>query len=290
MPRHEIYLATEADPAGALDDLGALTASDWLWAGGLIAGALVAAFVTRRLVIRLATPQLAPFVAKLIARLAAALIFLLGFFYAMQQVGVSLTPLLGLVGLLGLALAFAFQDVLENFIAGIFLSARRPFTQGDEIGTAGHDGVVEDISLRELTMRTYDGELVYIPNAEVWRNAIVNRTARELRRTSLTVGVGYSSSLEQAGRLLTETLQGVEGVAADPPPQAFAYEFGDSSINFSLRFWHEAASAEKWLVRDRVMKATHGALGGAGIEIPFPQRVVTFTADGAELDGDGAHD
>ncbi len=115
-------------------------------------------------------------------------------------------------------------------------------------------------------------------------------TYARLRRTSLTVGVGYSSSLERAGRLLAETLEGVEGVAADPPPQAFAYEYGDSSINFSLRFWHEAASAEKWLIRDRVMKATHRALADAGIEIPFPQRVVTLTAEAAERDGDGEHD
>jgi len=272
----ELFLATEAGTSDTLNELGALELSDWLWAGGLLAISVAVALVARRLVIRLTTPQLTPFVAKLIARLSAALVFILGFFYALQQVGVSLTPLLGLLGLFGLAVAFAFQEVLENFIAGFFLSARRPFAQGDEITTADIDGVVEDISLRELRMRTYEGELVYIPNASVWRNAIINRTALRMRRTSVTVGVAYGTSLEEAGRVLTDTLGQVEGVAPDPPPQALAFEFGDSSINYSLRFWHDAPSADKWVVRDRVVKATHRALADAGIEIPFPQRTVSF--------------
>jgi len=271
--------ATETDPAEAFEQLGALSLSDWLWAGGLTLASVMAALLVRRLVFRLATPQLVPFVARLIARLVAVVIFIFGFFYAMQQVGVSLAPFLGVIGLLGLALAFAFQEVLENFIAGVFLSARRPFSQGDEITTGGHDGVVEDISLRELTIRTYDGERVFIPNSEVWQNPIVNHTRLEIRRTTVAVGVAYDSRLEEVAELLVDTLQRVDGVRSDPAPDAYAYEFADSSINFALRFWHDARIANEWAVRDRVVKAVHRALGEAGIEIPFPQRVVGFVGE-----------
>jgi small-conductance mechanosensitive channel len=269
-----IAAATGTDTAETLEQLGALTLSDWLWAAGLTIGAVLAAVGVFRLVVRLSRDTLAPLVARLVGRLAASVVFLLGFLYAMQQVGVSLAPLLGLLGLFGLALAFAFQEVLENFIAGIFLSARRPFAHGDEITTADHRGTVEDISLRELTLVTYDGEHVFVPNAAVWRNPIVNHTRNAIRRTTVDVGVAYESSLEEAQRILLETLRSVDGVEDDPAPQALAYELGDSSINFALRFWHAAPVAAEWKVRNTVVQRVHAALGEAGIEIPFPQRVV----------------
>ncbi|NND01909.1 MAG: mechanosensitive ion channel family protein [Acidimicrobiia bacterium] len=219
---------------------------------------------------------------KLLARIAAALVFVFGFLYAIQQVGVSLGPLLGLLGLFGLAFAFAFQEVLENFIAGFFLSARRPFAQGDEITTSDYEGKVEDISLRELTLRTYDGELVYVPNSSVWSNPIVNHTALDRRRTTLQVGVGYDSNLKEVADLLLKTMEDVDGVAADPAPQAYAHAFGGSSIDFALRFWHESGIAEEWRVRDAVLKAVHVALTDAGVDIPFPQRVLTVAGETIE--------
>ncbi len=271
-------MQTGADTSlDGLEELGGLSLADWLWAGGLILGSLLIAAIVRRLVTKGLTPQVAPLVARLLGRLAAALIFIFGIIYAMQQVGVSIAPLLGLVGLFGLALAFAFQDILENFIAGVIMSVRRPFRQGDEITTTDQEGVVEDIQLRAVTMRTYDGQRVYVPNAAVWRNAIVNHTELGSRRTTLTVGVAYDSNLEEVGRLLTDTLAGVDGVYADPAPQAYAYEFADSSINFALRFWHDPSIADLWRVRDSVAKAVKAALDEAGVEIPFPQRVVGFT-------------
>ncbi len=197
-----VAAATDAPATDAFEQIGELSLADWLWAGGLTIAAVLAAFMASHLVKRFTASQLAPFVARLLARIAALVVFLFGFFYAMQKVGVSLAPFLGLAGLLGLALAFAFQDVLENFIAGIMLSVRRPFRQGDEIGTAGHEGWVEDISLREVTLRTYDGKRVFVPNADVWQNPLINHTAHGQRRTTLIVGVGYGSSLSEAQETL----------------------------------------------------------------------------------------
>jgi small-conductance mechanosensitive channel len=260
-----------------LDQLGALQLSDWLWAGGLVLVSLALAMLVRRALRRALSGSVTPIVARLIARIVGSVVFIVGLVYALQQVGVSVAPLLGLLGLVGLAFAFAFQEILENLIAGVFMSIRQPFTEGDEITTDGLDGIVEDVRLRAVVMRTYDGERVFVPNASVWRNPLINHTALGNRRTTIEVGVAYGSDLVAVGELLGETLLGVEGVSATPTPQALAHEFGESSINFALRFWHEPSIATEWLVRDRVMKAVKAALDDAGFEIPFPQRVVGFT-------------
>lgn len=256
------------------DELAALTLSDWLWAGGLVLGSIIIAVVASRLIYRSTHERLTPIVARLVARVVASVIFIMGVVYALAQVGVSIAPLLGLVGLFGLALAFAFQEVLENFIAGIFLSVRRPFNVNDEITTADHEGRVEDIKLRALTLTTYSGERVYIPNATVWGSPIINHTELGNRRTTLAVGVGYDTDLERAEQVLLEAMGTVDGVLDEPAPQAYAHEFGDSSINYALRFWHQASISEEWKVRNSVAKSVKSALDDAGIEIPFPQRVI----------------
>ncbi len=271
-----LLLQTDADPLEGLDELSALTLSDWLWAGGLIVGAGLAAWAVRRLVVKATARAAEPLVARLLGRLAAAIVFALGFVYALQQVGVSIAPLLGLAGLLGLAFAFAFQDILSNFLAGVFMSLRRPFSQGDEIIAAGYEGRVEDIQLRALTLTTFDGERVYIPNAEVWQNAIINHTERGIRRTTLEVGVAYDTDLRRAKQVILEALAQVDGVEPEPAPQCLWHEFGASSINAAVRYWHEPSVASMWRVRDAVAIAVKEALDAADIEIPFPQRVVTF--------------
>jgi len=267
----QLFQTQTDDP---LAQLGGLTAADWIVAGSLLLGAALVAVVVRRLVTRLSTPQLPPFLVRLLSRAAAGLVFGFGVLYALGQVGVSLAPLLGIAGLLGLAFALAFQDVLANFIAGVFLAARRPFGQGDEIVTGDLAGVVEDIQLRALTLRTYDGQRVYVPNSMVWSNPIINRTQLGKTRTTLEVGVAYDSDLGRAHEVLLGAMAGVDGVLESPPPQASVHEFGASSVNFSLLFWHDAPKARQWSVRHDVALAVKAALDRAEIEIPFPQRVV----------------
>lgn len=274
-----MWWQTEADPLEGLDQLSSLSLADWIWAASLTAVAIVAAIVIRRLVSRTVGRRAEPFVAKLLGRLAAALVFVVGFVYALQRVGVSVAPLLGLVGLLGLALAFAFQDILENFIAGVLMSLRRPFNQGDEVEAGGYTGRVEDIQLRALTLRTFDGERVYIPNSTVWQNPIVNNTELGSRRTTLDVGVAYDADLEEAARLIVEAVAAEDGVMDEPAPECFWHEFGGSSINAAVRFWHEPSVATMWKTRSRVAVAVKRALDDAGVEIPFPQRVVTFVSE-----------
>lgn len=202
-----------------VDDLGALTLSDWLWAAGLLAGTIIISIVVRRLLGAGLGRRTNPFVARLLARMTAGIVFILGVVYTMSRLGVSITPLLGALGLIGLALAFAFQDILENFIAGILMSLRRPFNEGDQIKTGDIEGTVQDITLRSVTLRAYNGERIYVPNAMVWKSPIVNHTELGSRRTTLMVGVHYDTDLDVAQRVLVETMASIDGVLADPAPR-----------------------------------------------------------------------
>lgn len=267
----------EGSGTSTLSEISALTLSDWLWAGGLILGAIVIATIGRRVTTRLVGAKADDLVARLLGRMVGLGIFTLGLIYALNQVGVSITPLLGIVGLFGLALAFAFQDILENFIAGILMSLRRPISTGDQITTAGFSGTVDDISLRSVQLTTYAGERVFVPNAMVWKDSIVNHTVLGPRRTTLDVGVEYDADLEKATSTLVAAVRDVDGVHSEPAPQAYVHGFGASSIDIAIRFWHDPAIAEEWRVRDGVAKKVKRALDDAGIGIPFPQRVVTFT-------------
>lgn len=254
----------------AFDELSRLTATDWLIAGGIVLGAIVIGLIVR-LAIAKAMSSRGQLVSRLVSRIAFGLVVALGLVYALNQVGVSIGPVLGLLGLFGLALALAFQEVLGNFIAGIMLSLQRPFRVGDEIRTSDHEGTVEDVSLRTTTIRTFDGVQVYIPNNQVWTSAIENSTETQLRRTTLPLGVSYDTDLDAAQELMLQTVRDIDGVADEPGPQAFVHEFGDSSINYAVRFWHESPIASEWSVRDEAARALKRALDDAGMEIPFPQ-------------------
>ena len=265
---------TTDDIGTTVGELGALTLSDWLWAAGLLAATIVLSIVVRRALGAALGRRTNPFVARLLGRMAAGIVFILGVVYTMSRLGVSIAPLLGALGLIGLALAFAFQDILENFIAGILMSLRRPFNEGDQIKTGDIEGTVQDITLRSVTLRAYNGVRIYVPNAMVWKSPIFNHTELGSRRTTLTVGVAYDTDLDVAQRVLVETMASVAGVLSEPPPRAFVQQFGDSSIDFAMRFWHEPQTAVEWEVRDRVARTLKRNLAAAGIEIPFPQRVL----------------
>lgn len=262
--------ADSPDVEGTLNELSRLTATDWLIAGAIVTGAVLIGLLLRMLVKRALSGR-GQLVARLVSRLVFGLTVAFGLVYALNQVGISIGPVLGLLGLFGLALALAFQEVLGNFIAGIMLSLQRPFKVGDEIRTTDYEGRVEDVSLRTTTVQTFDGVKVYIPNSEVWTNAIENSTETELRRTTLPLGVSYDSDLDSTRDLILETVGRIDGVVADPAPQAYVHEFGDSSINYAVRFWHESPIATEWRVRDEIARSLKRALDDAGVEIPFPQ-------------------
>ncbi len=176
--------------------------------------------------------------------------------------------LLAGLGFFSVAIGFAFQDILENTLAGVLLLFRQPFRSGDQIEVEGHAGAVEAITIRETRIKTFDGQLIVIPNRDVYKNAIRIQTHYDDRRIAFVAGVAYENEAEEACRVIADSLNTVEGVAAEPAPEALVNELSVSTVNIEARFWCGPQQHESVLVLDRAIKAVKGALDEAGIEMP----------------------
>ncbi len=261
-----------------------VTTGEWVLAAGVLLASILASIVVGRLVERLLRDYGPVSIRHLFGRLVSLLIVTLGFFYALSSVDVAVGPLLGGLGIIGIALAFALQDILANFAAGVMIQARRPIRIGDQIVTNEYEGQVEDVNFRVVRIRTFDGEEVYVPNSMVLQNPITNWTRTPTRRTSLVIGVAYDTDLALAQRRMVEALSGVDEIITDEHEvEALAFEFAESSINFEVRFWHGATIIEMWQARDAAAQALKRALDEAGITIPFPQRTLWFGPGNTDL-------
>ncbi len=278
---------TDTDIQNLID--GGLTRTDWLQAGAILLGSLAVAIAANRgaraIVARWAG---AGFGAIITARIIGYLIFLTGLGYALNSLGVRVGPLLGFLGLTSLVLALALQKVVENFFGAVILQTRRPFTAGDTVQLGEHVGVVVDVDARTVVLRGLDGTTIRIPNLEVLNSAIVNMTRDSARRSELAVGVAYDSNLEDAVRVLAEAVGRVPRIRTEPKPQVLLRQFGESSIDFTIYYWHTSNVPSELATTHDLMLAVHHALADAGITIAFPQLVV-WPGDGASdspYDGD----
>ncbi|MDX1689766.1 MAG: mechanosensitive ion channel family protein [Acidimicrobiia bacterium] len=274
-----VLFAQSAEDLAEAFDIGGLDMWDWIGAGITLVVAMVVAFVIRRLVHAwISRIEGEGHIARLLSRFAEYLLILVGLVVALDRIGVDVFPLLGALGVAGIALAFALQNILENFIAGILILLRRPIRIGDQaaIGSGPDVGTVIDINLRTTVLEMVDGKQVYVPNASVLNNPIENYTTKGKRRTDVPVGVAYATDLERARSAILEAVRGVEGVLGDPAPLALVHAFGSSSIDFVVRYWHLPTIAVEWEVRDAVAVAVKASFDRSDVEIPFPQRVVWF--------------
>ncbi len=253
---------------------GGVTGWDWVQAGIIVVAAFVASRLLKMVAVRLIGRRTDAAVADLIARLLAYTVAVFGLIYALEQVGVRIGPLLGALGIIGIAVAFALRDILENFVAGLLLQFRRPFSYGDQIVSGDVEGTVQSIDARSVTVLTPDGETVHIPSSQVITDAITNHTAQGARRTTIPLGVAYGTDLRAAQSALLDAVRGVDRVQVDPEPEVLLTGFGDSSIDFVVRFWHEPTIAGHWNARSDVAFALDQACRDNDITIPFPQRVV----------------
>jgi len=272
-PPAPLLVAAEEDPLVA----DAVATGDIILAAIVFAAAIALAVLLRRLLVHaLDRGDADRRVGRLTGRFLGLVVVVVGAIYALGVAGVRIGPLLGALGVGGVALAFAAQDILQNLVAGILLQIRRPFKVGEQIGSGDFEGTVDDVNLRTVELTTYDGLTVYLPNAEVLRTPIVNYTRTPYSRTSLTVGVAYNTDLTHAQAVLHDGCGAASGVQQHPPPEVWVEEFAESSINFAVRYWHAADIASRWRVRSAVAVAIKTALDEAGIRIPFPQRTLWF--------------
>ena len=185
-----------------------------------------------------------------------------------------LGDIIGLLGLGSVAIGFAFQDIFKNFLAGILLLLEEPFRLGDQVIMCDYEGTVESIKIRSTQLRTYTGELVEIPNAIVFTSPVRVLTAFRSRRTDLGIGVDYTTPLPLAKQTFLEVINRVDGVLSDPAPEVDVVGFGDSSIDFKLRYWTTPQMAEVRRIQTQLAMALKAACDEAGISIPYPIRTV----------------
>ncbi len=185
-----------------------------------------------------------------------------------------LGDVIGLLGLGSVAIGFAFQDIFKNFLAGILLLLEEPFRLGDQVIMGDYEGTVEAIKIRSTQLRTYTGELVEIPNAIVFTNPVRVLTAFRSRRTDLDIGVDYTTPLPLAQKTFLDTIARIDGVLSAPAPEVDVVGFGESSIDFKVRYWTTPQIAEVRRTRSQAAIALKAACDNAGITIPYPIRTV----------------
>ena len=248
---------------------------DWVIAGGVLLGGIVLGRILQYLLARAVRRGDSEWgAADTVGRMAAFVVTAVGFVYALIALGIRLGPFLGALGIGGVAIAFAAQAILANFLASVILQMRRPFRRGEQVSTNGIDGTVEDVNFRTVVLRTYDGERVLVPSSKVLNEPIVNHTRLGRRRTSLAVRVAYDTDLDKAVRVLTDTVRALPEVFVDPEPDVHVEEFADSGVELVVRFWHAPDIASLYRARTAAAIAVKQTLDDAGIVIPFPQVVL----------------
>lgn len=193
---------------------------------------------------------------------------------ALGKVGISVTPFVAAIGALSLGAGLAVQGLLSNYGAGLNIIIARPFVVGDTITVQGQTGLVDEVHLAYTILKDEDDVRITIPNRHIVGEIIHNSAANKLAET--TIGVSYNSDPKQVIHVIRQVLQ-QQGVSEAREPLVGIDHFGDSSINFGVRFWVPTKQFHE--TRFRVNNALFEAIGQAGITIPFPQREVRLLGE-----------
>ena len=222
---------------------------------------------------------------NLLENIVFLIVVLIGIFTALGILNLdkTVTSLLAGAGVLGLALGFAFQEIAANFIAGIFIAFRKPYSVGDIVEIDDYFGTVDNINMRVTYIRTPQGLSAIIPNKKMFTDPLINYTNTPDRRMDLSVGVSYGDDLREVKRITFECLKETAGRDKDKDIEIFFEEFGDSSINFVVRIWHKFKGQKDFLkVRDDAIIRIKEAYDKNDIMIPFPIRTLDFGIKGGE--------
>ena len=199
----------------------------------------------------------------------------LGIAFAFADYGNILTSIATVAAAATLAIGFAMQDVIKNFVAGIFIYTDRPFRIGDWIEWDGHAGVVEDISLRVSRVRTFDNELLTVPNSNLTDGVIKNPVAKEQLRLKFLFGIGYDDDIDRATEIIVEEAADHPDILDDPQPSVRLTELGDSSVGLQSRIWiADPSRADFVKTRGEYVSAVKERFDEEGINIPYPNRTI----------------
>lgn len=221
----------------------------------------------------------------LIATLSKIAIMTAGIFVALGILDLdkTVTSLLAGVGIVGLALGFAFKDAFANFLSGIYITLKSTINVGDIIKFNDHYGTVKAIGLRAIKITTFQGQEVVIPNRLIFEDVYTHFTVNKERRIDLNVGVSYGEDLQKVEDLTLEAIRKINYLKKNKPVDFYYQEFGDSSINFVIRYWIDFTRQTDYL------KALHDGIKNIksvydenDITIPFPIRTLDFGIKGGQ--------
>ena len=209
---------------------------------------------------------------QLLETIVRLFIWILGIMFALIIAIPGFTPtgMIAGLGIGALAIGFAFQDIFENFLAGILIMLREKMRIGDLIEIEGVLGKVEKITLRETYIRQLSNELTIMPNSMLFKNAVKILTDDTVRRNEVVVGVSYETDLEVAQKAIEDAMTTVDAVVKDRPVIVYAQEFSGSSIDFLVQWYAQSAARDLRQTKSEAIKAIKKSLDAAGIDIPFP--------------------
>jgi small-conductance mechanosensitive channel len=197
--------------------------------------------------------------------------------------GSILTSLATIAAAATLAIGFALQDVLKNFVAGVFIFAEKPFRIGDWIEWDDEAGVVEDISLRVTRVRSFDNELKTVPNSQLTGNVLTNPVDADKLRVKFVFGIGYDDDIERATDIILEEATAHDDIMDDPAPSVRLTELGDSSVGLQSRIWiADPSRADFVKTRGEYVQSVKQRFDEEGIDIPYPHRTLTGGIEFAE--------
>ena len=245
---------------------------------------LILTFIGARVIQRTADkflPRISHSVAlnNLISSIIYTISLLVGFIMVLNILRLynTVTSLLAGVGIIGLALGFAFQDIAANFISGVIIAIRKPFGVGDVVETNEYFGTIERISLRTIDIRQVTGELIKVPNRKVFENAMTIFTHYGIRRVDVTLGVSYGEDLERVQQIVKDAMTGIKGMVEKKPVEVVYEGFGDSSINLKVRFWvHYGRQFDYVFARSEAIIKIKKSFDVNQVQIPFPIRTLDF--------------
>ena len=264
---------TQTDPASALEGLlqagwGKLTVGRVLSALLLLLVCLTLARLllgtARRLVERASLDER---IKRYILRGLRAFLYLLTALVMAGSLNIDVSSLIALVGVFGLAVSLAVQDVLGNVAGGMVLLFSKPFTLGDYVSTADGEGEVAEITLTHTKLDTPAGQRVMLPNSKLMAGQIVNYTVRGVRRADHAVSASYDDAPEAVRSACLKALSRTPNILPDPAPQVVLTAYGESSIEYHVRFW--AKTEDYWDAHFRSLEEIHRAFAEDGVTMTY---------------------
>lgn len=216
--------------------------------------------------------EIDPTLVGFLANIAYGAIVVFVVIAAISKLGVNTTSFAAVIAAAGLAIGLALQGSLSNFASGVLIIIFKPFKAGDFIVAGGETGIVVDVGLLATEMKTGDNIKIILPNSSAMGGSIKNFSAHPTRRVDMTIGVGYGDNLSKAKEVIEAVIAADERVLKDPEPVVAVANLGDSSVDFVVRPWVNAA--DYWGFKFDFTKAIKERLDEEGISIPYPQRDV----------------